>query len=137
MGDMEGASKDQLLAAMQDPDDGADRIRVHDDDGTDLGTVGITRGRWQPRVSDELALLAWVKAGYPHEVTEKIRPAFLSKILGWVKDYKEPITPTGEVIPGVEISPGKDFLTVRATDAAAERARIALGASLPELTAGE
>lgn len=135
LAEQEGAAKTTLLAGMAK----GDRVGIQDDDGTDLGAVSYSNGRKAPKVTGPTELLAWVKDGYPDEVqnVETIRPAFLSKLLGWCKDYKEPVTPTGEVIPGIEYAEGDPFLTVRATDDARDRVRVALGIALPELTAGD
>jgi hypothetical protein len=129
--------KSNLLAAMADT--GAERIRVTDDDGTDLGAVCLSAGRTSAKVTDPAAFLAWVAQRHPSELVQAVRDSFTKKILDAVTAAGEPVdTATGEVIPGVEVTTGDPFLTVRPTDEAKTRMRETLQASgLLALPAGE
>jgi hypothetical protein len=91
------------------------------------------------QVTDEKALLAWVKANRPTEweTVEQVRPAWVksmaSDVLGPVCDPG-----TGETIPGLEVIPGKPYISTSITDEAADALRGAWrsGAiSLPDLLA--
>jgi hypothetical protein len=132
----EDEAKEGLLVEMSK----GDRIGVADDDGTDLGTVTYSSGNRTPKVTNEAAFVAWVAANRPDEVIETtrrtVRPAFVSLVLKWTKDNGVAVTPEGEPIPGIELHAGNPYLTVKTTDEAKERTRIALGATMPELTAG-
>lgn len=135
---MEGVAKESLTATMGK----GDRYGLKDDDGTDLGTVTYSPGAKTPSVVDEPVFVKWVTENYPGEVTTStvttttVRPAFVAKVLQWTKDNGVAVTPDGEEIPGVDLHQGKPYVIVKPTDEAKERARAALGASLPELTAG-
>ena len=76
----------------------------------DIGTWTLPVSKETAYVADEAALLAWVKERNPTEVetTERIRPAFLTALLGWLDIITdEAIVPdTGEVVPGVGVRPG-------------------------------
>lgn len=134
----EDEAQGRLLAQMRK----GDRIGVADDDDTDLGTAAYVSGSRTPRVVNETAFLDWVAANRPDEiietVTQTVRSSYKSVILGEVKEYGGHLTETGEIVPvpGVEIRQGDPYLSVKTTAEAKERTRIALGATLPELTGG-
>ncbi|MEU4558595.1 hypothetical protein AB0F72_09395 [Actinoplanes sp. NPDC023936] len=128
--------KHSLRAAMADT--GAERVRVLDDDGTDLGAVSMSSGRVAAKVTDPAAFLAWVADRYPSELVQAVRESFTRKVLDHAVAVGDPVDAgTGEVIPGVEISTGESFLTVRPTAEARVRMRETLRASgLLSLSAG-
>lgn len=131
-------AKGHLLGEMRK----GDRIGVPDDDGTDLGTVTYSSGSRTPKVTNEDAFFDWVAANRPDEIVETVkqgvRPAYEAAVLGEVKTHGGHLTEDGEIVPvpGVEVMQGDPYLMVKTTPDAKERTRIALGAALPELTAG-
>lgn len=64
-----------------------------------VGTVQVTSGSETWNVTDEAALLEWVRANAPTEVeqVERIRPAFLTRLLGDVKagEFADDTIPDG------------------------------------------
>jgi hypothetical protein len=148
MGDMKGAARSAMAAQLVSKlvaedaatfktgllalmaDSGAERVRVTDDDGTDLGAVSITAGRVQAKVTDPKAFAAWVAERYPSELVHLVREAFTRKVLDAAVGAGEPVDmATGEVVPGVEVSVGEPYLTVRPTTAAKDRMRETLRTS--------
>lgn len=120
--------KTDLLAAMSDL--GAERIRVTDDDGTDLGSVALAAGRVSAKVTDPAAFQAWVAVRHPDELVQQVRESFTHRVLNQAAATGDPVDPmTGEVIPGVEVVAGDPYLTVRPTAAAKDRMRETLQAS--------
>lgn len=156
MGDVKGAARSamaaQLLSAViadeHKPvkvtlladllDLGAERIRVTDDDGAELGAVVVAAGKPKARVVDERAFLAWVVDRYPAEVVQVVRESFARAVLAAATAAGDPIDArTGEVIPGVEMSAGEPYLTVRPATHAKERMRgLLLSSGLLQLPAG-
>lgn len=103
---------------------GADRVRVTDEDGTDLGTITITPGRTTAHITDPDAFNQWVATRYPERVHQvpTIEAAWLDRTLHAAGKLGEPVdTETGEVIPGVTITTGDPYLTTRASTEARER----------------
>lgn len=123
---------------------GAERVRVGDETGTNLGSVSLSAGRVTARVADERALLEWVRRNHPTEVqtVEVIRPAFVKVLLDGAVAKADPGEPTavgpdGEVLPGVEVVHGQPYVSVRPTTEAKERMRGLLASSgLLQLTSG-
>jgi hypothetical protein len=137
VGDHAGGFKSDLLTLMADS--GAERVRVHDDDGTDLGAVSITAGRTSAKVTDVAAFTAWVADRYPTEMVQQVREAFARKLLDAAVAAGEPVDAvTGELMPGVQVCTGEPFLSVRPTADARVRMRETLQASgLLQLPGGE
>lgn len=143
---LEGVLKEQTdaaKAAARDAMDavGAERVRVVDAAGTNLGAVSLATGRTTARVVDERALLEWVRRNHPSEVVETVRPAFLQVLKDSAVAKAEAGDPTavgpdGEVLPGMEVVSAQPYVTVRATPEAKERMRSLLDAGLRQLTAG-
>jgi hypothetical protein len=128
VGDHGKTFKADLLGQMNES--GAEKVRVTDDDGTDLGAVSLTAGRKSAKVTDERAFTAWVTDRYPNELVRVVGEAFARKLLDAALAAGEPVdVKTGEVIPGVEISAGEPFLTVRPTSDAKARMRETLQSS--------
>lgn len=76
----------------------------------DIGTVSLPVSRETVYVTDEAALLAWVKVHYPEEVEtqERVRPAFLGGLIGAVEPAGDVacIPLTGTVVPGLAVREG-------------------------------
>lgn len=120
-------------------DAGAERVRVVDDAGIDLGTVSTAASRTSTKVLNEQAFTRWVKEHYPTEVELVVRPAFRKRLLDAAASAGDPVDlSTGEVIPGVEITAGRPYLVLRPTDAARDRMSAMLTASgVLALTSGD
>jgi hypothetical protein len=103
---------------------------VLDADGVRLGTVTWsppTEG--SPVVTDELALLRWVKRNRPQEVMirEEVREAFVKWLIADAKANPEKVPidkATGEVVPGITVIPAEAVGKLRVTPTAEGRARI-------------
>lgn len=93
--------------------DPGDRKHAVLPDGTDIGTVSITKGRETFRVTDPAAFLAWVRDTAPSEVVESVNPTFQRKVLDGIKDG-------GELPPGVEPGWGDPYVSVRQSETQAE-----------------
>lgn len=117
---------------------GAERVRVTDADGDNLGTVSLSAGRASAKLTDPAAFTAWVAERYPSEMVQAVRGSFTGKVLEQATALGEAVDQaTGEVIPGVEIVTGDPYVTVRPNDLARTRMRAMLLASgLLELPAG-
>jgi hypothetical protein len=128
--------KADLLADMTDL--GAERIRVTDDDGTDLGAVSISAGRTTAKVTDRRAFVDWVARRYPNELEHLVRAAFEKKLLDAATAAGDPVdAATGEIIPGVEVLAGDPYVTMRPTVEAKARMRETLqSAGLLQLPSG-
>lgn len=79
-----------------------ERIRAELPDGTVIGAVTIGKPAETPTVTDERALLAWVKANRPTEIVESVNSAYVDALKKQVKAHGYAFVPgTGEVIPGI------------------------------------
>ncbi len=101
--------------------DVGDRKAVHLSDGK-LGDVIKANASRRAAVTDEESFLKWVAKNHPEEIVQSVRPAFRSKILNDTKRYEEAVdVTTGEIVPGVELTKGEPYITVRLADDANER----------------
>lgn len=118
---------------------GAERIRVTDEDGTDLGPVSVGAGRISATVVNEAAFAAWVKRTYPEAIVETVNPDMRLRLLNAAKKAREPVdVETGEVIPGLDITQGASYASGRPTAEAKARMKTLLTDSpLLELAGGE
>lgn len=118
---------------------GADRVRVTDDDGTDLGTVSRSRGRATAKVTDPDAFTAWVAAAHPEAIVTTVDPDWTARLLLSCKVSGDPVDPaTGEVVPGVDLVEGAPSISARPTNAARDRmAALLAGTDLLGLTGGD
>ena len=75
----------------------------------ELGTVTLTAGRVSWKVTDKAALVAWAVENAPHLVqfSPHIPDDTLKTLL------KDPTTPDGEILPGVEQTQGAPYPSVR------------------------
>lgn len=102
-------------------------------DGTEIGQFTVPAVGTQVTITDEQALLAWVREHYADELVEIIRPAFLDKIRKGCHTAKAPVGPGGEAdIPGITVSTGKGVGAPRftPTDEGRDRAHAAVAAWL-------
>jgi len=124
----------KVVAQQQMQATGAERVRVSDEQGHNLGTVTLAAGRVSARVVDEAALLAWVKRNHASEVVETVRESFLRKLLDGAVARAEAgdstaVGPDGEVLPGVEVVEGERYVVCRPTPEARDRMRTMLANS--------
>lgn len=84
------------------------------DDGTEIADVTLKRGAVSAYVSDEKALVAWLKEHHDTEIETVQRPrrAFLGLLLDNAKKAGIAVTANGEVIPGIEVTVGDPTLQV-------------------------
>ena len=129
--------KAELLAAFNES--GAERVRVTDVDGTDLGSVSKSKGRISARVTDEAALLEWVKVNHPEHILRQVNATYRDQLLAVAKTGGDPIDPeTGELVPGIEIFEGDPSVSARPTPEAKDRMRALLaGSGLLEIGRGD
>lgn len=96
-------------------------------DGTELACFNVPADAETVTV-DETLLLPFVKANYPTEIQEVVRPAFIERVKDMTRQAKQPCGPGGEVdLPGVTFSlePAKGP-RITAKPAGKERAAAAL-----------
>jgi hypothetical protein len=109
---------------------GAERVRVLDQHGTNMGAVTLAAGRSSARVTDERAFGRWVEDRYPTEVERIVRDAFRRRLLAEAAKAGDPVdTATGEVIPGVVVEQGDPYIVARPTEDARDRMRTMLANS--------
>lgn len=80
-----------------------------------LAKAAMAKGKTRMVVTNEAALVAWVKAHHPTEIVEAVNKAFLTSLEARAKDLGlgAVIDSQGEVIPGVEIATGDPVVSVR------------------------
>lgn len=84
-----------------------ERVRAELPDGTVIGAVTIGKPAESAVVTDERALLAWVRKNRPTELIEQVNPAYLDQLKRQAKANGDfPVTADGEVIPGIEVRTG-------------------------------
>jgi hypothetical protein len=71
-----------------------------------------TKGRQKVVVTDEAALLEWVKQNHPTEIVESVNPAFM-RTFGTVGDQ---VHWQGEPVDFMEVQRGDDYITVKSND---------------------
>lgn len=105
------ARKDEAKAELAElePGDGIS-ARLN---GVAIGKATMTAGRQKLTVTDELALVEWVRRNHPTEIVESVNPAYLKVLEASGKALGAVIDDQGEVVPGVEITVGEAFVSVR------------------------
>lgn len=97
------AARKAALASM----DPGDRKSARLDDGTDIGTVSVTKptAKLKARVCDEKAFLAWVEQTRPDEVVSTVRSSYRARVLKRIEDAGDVVdVETGEIYAdGVEL----------------------------------
>lgn len=80
-----------------------------------LGTVTLAVTREAAYVADPAVFMAWVKARFPGEIVEQVRPSFQTALLAEVicdgeacecHDRVAVHPGTGEIVPGLAVRPG-------------------------------
>lgn len=115
--DARNALRIELRADMEPGDTKAATL----DDGTPLGKVSLTTGAKRPKVTDERALLEWVREHRPDEVVESVRSSFVNAMKESAKEYGAAVVEsTGEVVPGIELCESDPYVMVRPASGAGE-----------------
>lgn len=84
-----------------------ERIGAYLPDGTVIGSVTIGLPATSVVVTDERALLAWVKANKPTEIVQSVNSAFIEFLKTQVRKHGYAFDVTsGEIIPGIELREG-------------------------------
>lgn len=96
------ASRDVVEPALEP----GERVTAQLPDGTVIGSVTRGKPAESATVTDERALLAWVKEHAPSELVTSVNPAFVEllkkrcKTAGYAHDDR------GEIVPGIELRTG-------------------------------
>lgn len=104
-------------------------------DGTEIARFTVPSAGVTVTITDEAALIAWLREHYPTEVetVEVIRAAFVDKLRRSCRDAKAPVGPDGEIdVPGIAVSSGTGIGSPRLipTDEGRARAEAAVAAVL-------
>lgn len=70
------------------------------------------KGRQSVKITDDKALLEWVKEHHPEEVIESVNPAFIQAF----KPVGDVVLWNGEPVPGAEVKQGAPYLAVKGND---------------------
>lgn len=104
-------TKDEVVVDMKP----GDRVTYAHNDIA-YGSITMTNGRRGAHLVDPDAFLAWVERAYPDRIIRQVDPAFLGRILNVATRLGVAVdTETGEVIPGIEITQGEPFPSLRPT----------------------
>lgn len=133
---IEKAAKGELLEQMSDL--GVRSLDVEVDD-VKLAVISKTAGKLSAKVTDEAALLKWVKANRPDQLRQVVEDAYVKALLKSAVENGDAVDEeTGELIPGIEVAQGTAFLSARPTAEAKDRMRELLnGSGLLELAGGK
>lgn len=108
------AAKAELEATFIET--GTDRTTVKDSQGAKLGTVSYAQGRTSAYVADDATFLAWVEENHPDRMVRVVDPTWKTQLLSACTANGEPVDPSsGEVVPGVEMTQGRPYVSVRGT----------------------
>lgn len=98
---------DRVRGVVTDNLSPGERVNATLPDGTVIGTVTIGKPAEAARVTDERALLDWVKSNRPDEIVESVRTSYVDQLKRDAKVHGYPVDKsTGEIIPGVELVEG-------------------------------
>jgi hypothetical protein len=82
-------------------------------DGQLLGKATMTAGRTRLVVTDEGKLLAWLQSNHPTEIVISPNPAYLKALESTARNVGAVIDNQGEIVPGVELTHGDPYVSVR------------------------
>lgn len=114
------------LEPLIDADGG---IAAETRDGQRIGTAKRSKPRATVAVTDERALLAWVKANRPTEIEETVRPAFVDALKARARKHGLAVLDDGTVVPGIELVEGSSSYLPQPS----QHARAVVHARLDEL----
>ena len=105
------ARKDEAKTELSDlePGDGIS-ARIN---GKAIGKATMAAGRQRLTITDVRALTEWVRDHHPTEIIESVNPAYMKVLEATAKNLGVVIDNQGEVIPGVEITYGESYVSVR------------------------
>jgi hypothetical protein len=105
------ARKDEAKAELAglEPGDGVS-ARLN---GVVIGKATMAAGRQKLTVTDERAFVEWVRRNHPTEIVESVNPAYMKVLEAAAKNLGAVVDDQGEVVPGVEITCGEAFVSVR------------------------
>jgi hypothetical protein len=95
-----------------------DRLHAALPDGADIGTVSVVDGKTTAKVTNQSALIEWVKANAPDEVVivhvPQVRESYLGALLARCEnvDGAAMHAKTGELLPGVRFETGEPYARV-------------------------
>lgn len=132
---IEKAAKGELLEQMSGL--GVRSLDVEVDD-VKLAVISKTAGKLSAKVTDEAALLKWVKANRSDQLRQVVEDAYVKALLkSAVENGAAVDEETGEVIPGIEVAQGAPFVSARPTaEAKALMSDLLKGSPLLELAGG-
>jgi hypothetical protein len=135
--DIEKQAKAELLERMQKL--GVRTLDVAGTGDSNMAVISKTPGKVTAKVTDERALLEWVKANRPDQLRTLVEEAYVKSLLTLAAEHGAAVDEaTGEVIPGIEVETGEPFLSTRPTAEAKARMKDLLaGSPLLELAGGE
>lgn len=135
--DIEKQAKAELLERMQKL--GVRTLDVAGTDDSNMAVISKTPGKVTAKVTDERALLEWVKANRPDQLRTLVEEAYVKSLLALAAEHGAAVDETtGEVIPGIEVMTGDPYLSTRPTAEARARMKDLLaGSPLLELAGGE
>lgn len=123
---VEKSAKDGLLEGFAAAGLKTGSIEVLDVDEDTLGTAVWVKGRVSVDV-DEAAVLKWVEANYPERVVKTVDPAFLDRLKEVARKRGVAIdSDTGEVVPGIEVTAGEPYISLRPSEAGRDRMKALL-----------
>jgi hypothetical protein len=103
--------KGNLAAIMKEL--GIKSLTAKLDDGTEVATLTLAGGASSPRVANPREFLAWVQETHPGETEVVVRDGYKKKLLDLAKKEGRAVDPvSGEVVPGIEFSPGSQYVSV-------------------------
>lgn len=118
---LKGTTERAELAELMDDDDDKQKP-IRDADGVELGTVTLTGGKEKATVTNEAALLEWVKVNRPDQLRSIVEPAYVKALLKQAdKEGAAVDETTGEVIPGIDVETTNVSVSIRPNDLARER----------------
>lgn len=82
-------------------------------DGQLLGKATMTAGRTRLVVTDEGKLLAWLQSNHPTEIVISPNQAYLKALESTARNVGAVIDNQGEIVPGVELTHGDPYVSVR------------------------
>jgi hypothetical protein len=119
-----------------------DRLTAVLPGGVSVGTVSMSNGATTSKVADEISFTEWVRKTHPEQVEtvkfDRVKPAFQERLLSAARKLGTAVdAETGEEVPGITISAGDPYPSVKlAEDARTAVAEAWLAGELTELVSG-
>lgn len=84
--------------------------------GAKIGSVTKAHGATRAKVTDAAAFLEWVRENRPDEIREQPSDLLRSQVLAAAVKNGVAVTEDGELIPGITVVEGDDYMSTRPTD---------------------